>query len=614
LKRALAEREREGLFRRIETPLAGRVDFVTNDYLGFSRRPELAAAVGVAAAEAGAGARAARMLGGDTRFHREAEARCAEWLGCEAAVLLPTGSQSNFAVLGALLADGDCVFSDRENHASLVDGIRLTRAKRYIYSSATELEGQLRLARAARRRIIVSDAVFSVDGREAALLDLMDLADRYGAGVVVDEAHSAGVLGPAGRGLCAREGVADRVLARVVTGGKALGVAGGFVAGSRVLADAIVNFSRAFLFTTAPPAPVAAALSRAIELAAAGDAERQRVVALRAFFVKALRDAGLAVADRAVPIVFVEIGDAGRAAAAARDLCSEGFEVRAIRPPTVARGRSGLRLVVHADHDEALLARAARAVARVCRVATDTTIPPTTRPILQHAVAIIGTGTGVGKTLVSSALLARASRRRPVAYWKPVQTGTGDDDDTATVAKRFHGEGDRIVLFSPVFAFPEPIAPAHAAARHGIEIRTDPILDRLASIAVEAAGRPVLVEWAGGLLVPFSGGDSQENAIVKMKIPVVLVAQPGLGTIHHVRSTLEACAARGIVVDALVLSGPPDAENRATLGGFFEPERIYSLPPVSRMTTEGLAEAARAAGLDSIVDRWLDRTTGSRGS
>ncbi|MFN0206922.1 MAG: aminotransferase class I/II-fold pyridoxal phosphate-dependent enzyme, partial [Planctomycetota bacterium] len=341
LEKELAATKARGLYRSIKPQPADRVDFVTNDYLCLSRREELVNAAVLAARNEGAGARAARLLGGDGAAHRAAEERCAKWMKTESALLLPSGSQANFAILGALLREGDCVFSDIHNHASIVDGIRLTKARRFIYSALEDLEDQLLSASSARRRIIITDAIFSIDGRFAELNEIVALAEMYKAGVVVDEAHAAGVVGPKGRGLCAREGVDDRVLARVVTGGKALGVAGAFIVGSRFVIDSVINYSRAFIFTTAPPAPVAAALAAAIEIVENADAERARLQHLQQFFHKQLESNGIEVEERNCPIVYIELGSAMRAAAVAESLQNELLDIRAIRPPTVPVGWSG---------------------------------------------------------------------------------------------------------------------------------------------------------------------------------------------------------------------------------------------------------------------------------
>src|SRR5262245_585681 len=254
------------------------IDLGSNDYLGLSRDPRVVAGARAALEEFGAGGRASRLLRGGSPLHERAEAAAAEWLGAEAALLFPSGYQANLGLVGALVGRGDAVFGDRANHASLVDAARLSRAQVFVHAhlDLAELERQLAHARGARRRLVLTEGVFSMDGDAAPLAELDELCRKHDAWLVVDEAHAAGVIGPAGAGAWAALGArADvRLAARVVTGGKALGVAGAFVTGSRMLREQLVNHARTFLFTTAPPPAIAGGLVAAIELARAADAER----------------------------------------------------------------------------------------------------------------------------------------------------------------------------------------------------------------------------------------------------------------------------------------------------------------------------------------------------
>ena len=262
---ALAE---AGLGRAVCPLTPDRVDFVTNDYLGLASDPALVEAARAAAAEHGAGGRAARLLGGGSPLDRAAERAAAAWLGAEDALLVPSGYHANLGVVVALAQRGDLVLSDRRNHASLIDAARLSRAMVRVFDDPQQLEDLLRAGRGARRRLVLTEGVFSMDGDTPDLADLAERCLRHDARLVVDEAHAAGLVGPQGAGAWAAADAAPEALAaRVVTGGKALGVAGGLIVGSVALRDMCVQRARSFVFTTAVAPPVAGALAVAIERA-----------------------------------------------------------------------------------------------------------------------------------------------------------------------------------------------------------------------------------------------------------------------------------------------------------------------------------------------------------
>src|SRR6185369_12530639 len=244
-------------------------DFVSNDYLGLARDGQVIEAARRALLEGGAGARAARLLGGGSQWHVAAERAAADWIGGGAplaALLFPTGYQANLGVVGALAGRGDALCCDELVHASLVDAARLSRAHVHVFrhGDQDELAHALARTRGARRRLILTEGVFGMDGDLAPLAAMHELCERYDAWLVVDEAHGAGVVGPRGRGACAElgleHGAAARLAARVVTGGKALGGAGAFVVGSARLRELLLQRARSFLFTTSPPPSVAGAL------------------------------------------------------------------------------------------------------------------------------------------------------------------------------------------------------------------------------------------------------------------------------------------------------------------------------------------------------------------
>jgi len=354
----------QGLSRSLR-PAAG-LDFSSNDYLGLARDPELRAALlaRLAALPAGEplGAPASRLLRGHTRLHADLERRLAAWKGTEAALLFASGYQANVGLLTALLGPRDRALSDALNHASLIDGLRLAGCRRVIYPhlDLAAVGRALAQPHPEGRTFLVTESLFSMEGDIAPLDRYAELAARHGAELIVDDAHATGLYGAArGSGLCEAFGVERRVTAAVSTLGKAVGLAGAFVAGPRPLVEYLVNRCRAFVFTTAPPPLLLHAVDAALDRIAAAPQLRQRALDLAERLrrrLAALAANGALGGERprgAGPIVPLLVGDNGRAVAAAERLAALGFDVRAIRPPTVPPGTARLRVSVHADHTEA---------------------------------------------------------------------------------------------------------------------------------------------------------------------------------------------------------------------------------------------------------------------
>src|SRR5512144_1363328 len=344
------------------------VNLCSNDYLGLAGDARLRAAAAAAAEREGAGAGAARLVAGDLPVHGALEARLASFKGTEAALLFNSGYHANAGVPAALVGRGDAIFSDVLNHASIIDGCLLSRAElvRYRHLAVAQLADLLARTK-ARRKLVVTDAVFGMDGDAAPLREIAELCDRHGAMLYVDEAHSAGVLGPTGAGLAEAMGVADRVDVQMGTLGKALGAFGAYVAGERRLVELLVSKARTFVFTTAlPPAACGAALA-ALDVVAGEPARRERLGALAARMKEGLARLGFDVARVVAPIFPVVLGTEERALAAARALRERGFFVRAIRPPTVPRGTSRLRVSLTAAHEEAQVDAFLGALAEVLR-------------------------------------------------------------------------------------------------------------------------------------------------------------------------------------------------------------------------------------------------------
>lgn len=351
-------RERQTVLRRPGgwCELGGRAfhDFASNDYLGLSHDPRVVAAARSAAAECGAGAGSSPLVVGRSPWHERLESRLAQFEGTEGAILFPTGFAANLGTIASLVGREDAVFSDRLNHASLIDGCRLSGAAILIYDHdhLDELDDKLAKHRTARRKLIVTDGVFSMEGVVAPLAALCEIAKRRDAEILIDEAHATGVFGERGRGVAEHLGVESEIAFRVGTLSKAIGSLGGFVAGSRLLIDWLWNRARTQIYSTAAPPAACAAACAALDVI---DAEPER----RAWLwdrSRALR-AGIArlgletVECGAGPIVPVILRDPELAVTVARRLEELGFLVGAIRPPSVPAGTSRLRISVSAAHE-----------------------------------------------------------------------------------------------------------------------------------------------------------------------------------------------------------------------------------------------------------------------
>jgi 8-amino-7-oxononanoate synthase len=327
---------------------ASGLNLSSNDYLGLSTDPRLRQAVieAVACAER-VGSTGSRLLSGNSREWEEIEAEFAAFAGAEAAVYFGSGYLANIGLLSSLLRPGDTAFSDERNHASLIDGVRLSGAAKIIYphGDLEFLERGLRdSARGTGARVIVSETVFSMEGDVAPLAELVALARKYDAAVIVDEAHATGVWGPEGRGIAAELGLEREMLAIVHTCGKALASAGAFVCGSGGLREHLVNRARTFIFSTAMPPYFAGQIRAALAVARGADAERVHLRAIGAALREGLGAAGLTCGTSVTQIVPVVLGTNEAALHVASELQRGGFAVKAIRPPTVPAGTARIRI------------------------------------------------------------------------------------------------------------------------------------------------------------------------------------------------------------------------------------------------------------------------------
>lgn len=339
----------------------------SNDYLGLSSHPALREAAARAMERYGFGSGASRLISGTSPLHIELEERIAAFKGTEAALVFNSGYAANTGAIPAIASDGDAIFSDSLNHASIIDGCRLSRARVHVYRhrDLDHLEGLLKEAVHARRRLIVTDSVFSMDGDIAPLPGLAELAERYDAILMVDDAHATGILGRSGRGSVEHFGLEGKVHVQMGTLGKAFGSFGAYIAGDKGLIRYLLNSSRSFVFSTALPPAVCAASIAAMEIVSMEPGRLNRLWRMRERFARGLSSIGIDVSDSETPIVPVMIGDSGRALEAARELLSFGIYAPAIRPPSVPDGKARIRTSLSAGHTEAEIDMALEAFYRL---------------------------------------------------------------------------------------------------------------------------------------------------------------------------------------------------------------------------------------------------------
>lgn len=336
-----------------ETGEKNLLAFASNDYLGLANAPELVEAVREAAQVWGVGAGASHLVSGHFTVHEALEQRLAAFTGFEASLHFSTGYLANLAVMPALLRRGDAIFADRLNHASLVDGALLSRADlhRYPHLDLKALEAALSASHAPRK-LIVSDAVFSMDGDIAPLAELLALAEAFDAWLLIDDAHGFGLLGPQGRGALAEAGLASPRLILMGTLGKAAGVAGAFVAASSQVIEWLVQKARPYIFSTASPPLLAATLLKAIDLIERDEKRREMLFAHIARLQDGLSLKRFRLLPSRTAIQPVLVGNNESALLASARLREQGFYVPAIRPPTVPAGTARLRISLSAAHSE----------------------------------------------------------------------------------------------------------------------------------------------------------------------------------------------------------------------------------------------------------------------
>lgn len=365
LQAELQRRRDAGLYRSrrvmdsapgISTVIDGKpmLSFCGNDYLGLANHSEIKQAFVDAVSQYGVGSGSAHLINGHSRLHEDCERRLAEFTGRERALLFSTGYMANLALASALLARGDLVIQDRLNHASLIDSARLSEAtlRRYRHNDLEQLQAILASAPVDKRKLIMSDGVFSMDGDCADLVAISALAATHDAWIMVDDAHGFGLLGERGAGLLEQLGLSQsEVPILMATLGKAVGTAGAFIAGSEALIETLIQQARPYIFTTASPPAICAATLKSLDIIEKESWRRDRLADNIAYFRDRLLPLGLELMPSQTAIQPILIGDNHQTLALAEALFAQGIHVSAIRPPTVPAGSARLRITLSAAHE-----------------------------------------------------------------------------------------------------------------------------------------------------------------------------------------------------------------------------------------------------------------------
>ena len=366
LAEKLAERKAAGRYRQqrvrdggqgVDVVIDGKklLSFCSNDYLGLANHPALKKAFIDATEHSGVGAGAAHLLTGHSQYHQQLEEALADFMGQQRALLFSSGYQANMGILDGLMQRGDVIFQDKLNHASLLDGGRLSAATqlRYQHAEISALERRLKQSEQNAHKLIVTDGLFSMDGDIAPLSDINALANEHAAAVMIDDAHGLGVLGEQGRGTVEHCGIETADMPIVLgTFGKAFGTAGAFVVGDNDFIETLIQQARTYVYTTAQPAAIAAATLASLKLVQQENWRREKLQALIKQFQTGARELGLKLMTSDTAIQPVVIGDDKKAIQIGKHLEQQGLLVGVIRPPTVPEGSARLRITLSASHTE----------------------------------------------------------------------------------------------------------------------------------------------------------------------------------------------------------------------------------------------------------------------
>jgi 8-amino-7-oxononanoate synthase len=350
LANRLAEKRKQGLLRSLSQPSG--MDFSSNDYLGLANHFEIAKAAADAYIKYGAGSKGSRLLGGNHKIFEETESWLANWKSTEAALIFNNGYSANLGVISSLCDSKTHLFCDRLNHASILDGYAIGGGKlhRFKHNNPQDLEKALQGVEAESFKLIAVEAVYSMEGDIAPLKEYADLAEKYGALLYVDEAHSDGILGPEGKGLVAQLGLESKIHLSLTTFGKAYGTMGACVFGSKLLIDYFIGNARSFIYSTAISPGMVAAMQKAVEVSTREGFRRESVLKMSAGFRQKIREAGMDCLQSETQIVPVVLGTVEKTQKCRDFLLEKGFYVPCIRPPTVPNGTARLRVNISATH------------------------------------------------------------------------------------------------------------------------------------------------------------------------------------------------------------------------------------------------------------------------
>ena len=365
LQKVLDARKKQSLYRRrevLQSPQGSSIkidgkkllNFSANDYLGLANHPEVVASFKLAADEFGVGGGSSHLVNGHSYHHHQLELEIAEFCGRARALLFCSGYMANVGVINALVSKGDEVFQDKLNHASLLEGGLLSGAtfRRYLHDDAASLEAKLTRSKAAKK-LVVSDAVFSMDGNIANLPKLVDVTSRHDAWLMIDDAHGIGCIGDTGGGCSEKYRLNEQQVPVLIgTLGKAFGTSGAFVAGSDALIETLIQFARTYIYTTSMPPAIAAATRTSLSIVKKESWRREHLAQLIAQFTLGCHKLGVVLLPSITPIQPIMIGSAQVAMQASENLKALGVQVKAIRAPTVAVGQARLRVTLSAAHTE----------------------------------------------------------------------------------------------------------------------------------------------------------------------------------------------------------------------------------------------------------------------
>jgi 8-amino-7-oxononanoate synthase len=366
VRKTVDELDAAGLHRRLQPPVG--IDVSSNDYLNLSSHPFVQQEMAAAVLREGCSSTGSRLLRGHRESFTAVERRFAAFKRTEASLYFSSGYAANLGVLSTFIGRHDLVLCDEYNHASIVDGIRLSGAKRvkFPHCDVARVASLLKQAPAGVQRFLITESLFSMDGDFAPLADYAQICEETNTALIVDEAHAVGIYGNRGSGWVEETETAENVFLTVNTAGKALGVAGAFVAGPQWAIDYLIQRARSFIFSTAPPPPIAAALEASLTVIEAEPELRRRLLERSTLLAQLLEAAGFPIRKPVSQIFPVLLGENDRACSAAAALQHEGFDVRALRPPTVPAGTARLRVTVNIGLDESTLRRFASTLERIC--------------------------------------------------------------------------------------------------------------------------------------------------------------------------------------------------------------------------------------------------------